>query len=122
MTVSPRLSRQPKTLPTRLLVVWDASYSARLRDRKKELELLDAYVQRLGSAKLSLAILRNDLEPVRSGAWAELRKAIEEAPLDGGTSFGALDLSKEQADEVLLFSDGLGTFGGGEPRFPELPA
>lgn len=121
VTVSPRLSRQSKILPKRLLIVWDASYSARLRDRKKELELLDAYVQRLGTAKIALAILRNDLEPVRSGTWAELRKAIEGAPSDGGTNFGALDLSKEPADEVLLFSDGLGTFGGGEPRFPNCP-
>jgi hypothetical protein len=121
VTVLPRPSRQPKILPARLLVVWDASYSARLRDRKKELELLDAYVQRLGSAKLSLAIFRNDLEPVRSGTWTELRRGVEGAPSDGGTSFGALDLSKESADEVLLFSDGLGTFGGGEPRFPNCP-
>lgn len=122
VTVTPRADRQPKGLPARLLIVWDASYSARLRDRKKELEVLDAYVQRLGSgAKIRLAILRNELEPVRSGTWAELRTAIEGAPADGGTNFGALDVSRETADEVLLFSDGLGTFGGGEPRFPRCP-
>ena len=121
VTVSPRLSRQPKILPKRLLIVWDASYSARLRDRKKELQLLDAYVQRLGGATLALAILRNDLAPVQSGPWVELRKAIEDAPSDGGTNFGALGLSGGPADEVLMFSDGLGTFGGGEPRFPKCP-
>jgi len=119
VTVSPRLNRQAKTLPARLLIVWDASYSARLRDRKKELDLLDAYVQRLGGAKIALAILRNELEPVRTAAWADVRKAIEGAASDGGTNVGALDISKEQADEVLLFSDGIGTFGGGEPRFPK---
>jgi len=118
LTVSPRTSRQPKVLPARLLLVWDASYSARQRDRAKELQLLDAYVQRLGAAKLSLVIFRNQMEPARSGAWPELRTMIERAPLDGATSFGALDLSKEAADEVLLVSDGLGTFGGGDPRFP----
>ena len=118
LTVSPRISRQPKALPARLLIVWDASYSARLRDRAKELQLLDAYVQRLGAAKLSLVIFRNQMEPARPGTWSELRKVIERAPLDGATSFGSLDLSKEAADEVLLVSDGLGTFGGGEPRCP----
>ena len=121
VTVTPRTSRQPKALPARLLIVWDASYSARLRDRKKELDVLDAYVQRLGAAKIRLAILRNELEPVRSGTWAELKAAIEGAPADGGTNLGALDLSRESADEVLLFSDGLATFGGGEPRFPRGP-
>lgn len=118
VAVSPRLSRQAKVLPKRLLVVWDASYSARLRDRQKELDLLDAYVRRLGSVTMTLAIFRNATEPLRTGTWAELRKAIEGAPNDGGTSLGAIELSKEAADEVLVFSDGLGTFGGGSARFP----
>jgi len=121
VTVTPRASRQAKALPKRLLIVWDASYSARLRNVKKELELLDAYVQRLGGATIGRAVFRNDAEAVRWGTWAEARKALEQAPADGATAFGALDLSKEQADEVLLFSDGLGTFGGGDPRFPNCP-
>ncbi|MCX6551143.1 MAG: VWA domain-containing protein, partial [Acidobacteria bacterium] len=119
--MSPRAGRQPKILPKRLLVVWDASYSARLRDRAKELQFLDAYVQRLGNATVSLAVFRNTMEAVKSGNWADLRKAIESASLDGATSFGALDLGSQPADEVLLISDGLGTFGGGDPRFPACP-
>ena len=120
-TVSPRLGRQARTLPARLLVLWDASASARFRDRAKELQVLDAYVQQIGKAQLALAIFRNDMEPVRRGSWAELRKAIEDAPLDGATSMGAVDLSKEAADEVLLFSDGIATFGGGDLRLPACP-
>jgi tetratricopeptide (TPR) repeat protein len=121
VTVSPRASRQPKVLPKRLLIVWDASSSARLRDRKKELELLDSYVQKLGGATITLAVLRNELEPTHSGSWAEMRKLIDAAPLDGATNFGALDLAKEAADEVLVFSDGMGTFGAGEPVWPKCP-
>ncbi len=121
VTVSPRLSRQPKPAAQRLLVVWDASASARTRDRAKELQVLDAYVARLGAADVSLAIYRNAMEPVRHGAWAALRQAIEHAPLDGATSPGAIDLSSERADEVLLFTDGVATLGGGEPRLPRCP-
>ena len=120
-TVSPRLSRQPKPLPRRLLIVWDASSSARARDRAKELQLLDGYIGRLGAASVALAIFRNDVEPVRHGTWPELRQAIESAPLDGATALGALDLSNEPADEVVLVSDGVATFGGGQPRFPRCP-
>jgi tetratricopeptide (TPR) repeat protein len=120
-TVSPRLSRQPKPPPRRLLIVWDASASARARNRAKELQLLDAYIGRLAGADLALAIFRNVMEPARHGSWAELRPMIEGAALDGATSPGAIDLAKEPADEVLLFSDGVATLGGGEPRLPGCP-
>ncbi len=121
VTVFPGPSRQAKVLPSRLLIVWDASASARGRDRVKELQLLDSYVGRLANPQMALAIFRNAMEPIRRGTWAELRKAIETAPLDGATWMGAIDLSKEQADEALLFSDGLSTLGSGTPRFPKCP-
>ena len=64
--VHPRLPREPKVLPRRLLIAWDASASARGRDLTRELDLLDAYVKRLGTCRVNLAVFRNEAEPLKS--------------------------------------------------------
>lgn len=123
--VHPRAIREPKVLPKRLLVLWDASASARSRDRKRELDLLEGYLRRLGPCTLRLAVFRNEADPLRTFAMpqdaAALRAHLEALPLDGATRLEALDLASEPADETLLFSDGLATLGSGEPRLPAAP-
>lgn len=124
--VHPRLPREAKVLPKRLLVVWDASASARSRDLKRELDLLEAYLKKLGTSEVSLAVFRNAAEPlrtfaVRDGDTKALRTHLEALPLDGATSLGALDLQAMKVDETLLFTDGMNTFGPGAAKFPEAP-
>lgn len=123
--VHPRAVREAKVLPKRLLVLWDASASARSRDRKRELDLLEAYLRRLGPCTLRLAVFRNEAEPLKTFAMpqeaAALRAHLEALPLDGATRLEALDLASEPVDETLLFSDGLATLGRGEPRLPAAP-
>ena len=124
--VHPRLPREPKVLPKHLLVAWDASASARQRDLRRELDLLEAYLRRLGTCQVSLAVFRHEAEPLRTfriqaGDARELRRHLEGLPLDGATRLGALDLGTVKADETLLFSDGVSTFGPGTARFPEAP-
>jgi len=124
--VHPRLPREPKALPKEVLVVWDASASARSRDLKRELDLLEAYLKRLGNCQIKLAVFRNEMELLKSfsiqaGDARALRSHLEAQPLDGATHLGALDLKDVKADETLLFSDGLNTFGPGEARLPEAP-
>lgn len=126
LALNPSLPKEPKPLPGRLLLLFDASASARHRDRGRELAVLDAYFRRLGDASVRLVVFRDQPEPardfaLRGGHWAELRKAMESAPLDGATAFGRLDLGNESADEVLLLSDGLNTLGDAEPRLPKAP-
>ncbi|HOD34215.1 MAG TPA: hypothetical protein PKO12_12080, partial [Holophaga sp.] len=71
------------------------------------------------------AVFRNTAEPLKTFAMpqdaAALRAHLEALPLDGATRLEALDLASEPADETLLFSDGLATLGGGEPRLPAAP-
>ena len=122
----PRVPREPKVLPRRLLVAWDASASARNRDLKRELALLDAYLKRLGTCEVQLALFRNEAEPVatfriEAGDSRALRARLANAPLDGGTCLGALDLEALKVDETLLFSDGVQTFGPLEARLPAAP-
>jgi hypothetical protein len=122
----PAGKRVPKAAPHRLLLAWDASASAAKRDRAKELDLLARYLQRLGRADVALCVFRNEAEPVRhfsiqEGDASALRRVLEAEPLDGATSFGALRLAGEKADEVLLFSDGLSTLGAGDADLPDAP-
>jgi len=124
--VHPRLPREAKVLPKRLLIAWDASASARGRDVKRELDLLETYLKRLGTCQVSLVVFRNEAEPVRSfriqgGDAAALRSHLEALPLDGATRLSALNMKQVEADETLLFSDGMNTFGGGEAQFPPVP-
>lgn len=124
--VHPRRPREPKALPKHLLLAWDASASARSRDLKRELDLLDAYLRRIGTCQVSLSVFRHESEPlrtfrIRGGEAGELRRYLESLALDGATRLGALDLRTVKADETLLFSDGLSTFGPGRARFPEAP-
>jgi hypothetical protein len=122
----PRLPREPKPLPRHLLVVWDASASARNRDLRRELDLLEAYLRRLGTCQVDLAVFRNVAEPLRTfrvqnGDARPLREHLEALPLDGATHLGALDLKALKVDETLLFGDGLNTFGPAGVRLPEVP-
>lgn len=122
----PMAKRAPKAAPRRILVAWDASASASKRDRARELDLLSRYLKQLGTADVALCVFRNEAEPLRrfhvlNGEATELRRAIDAEPLDGATTFGALKLDQEAADEVLLFSDGLSTLGSNEARFPGAP-
>ena len=126
LAVNPRLPKEPKVLPGRLLLLYDASASARNRDRVRELAVLDAYFKRIGQALVRLVIFRDVPEAprdftLRAGQWQDLRKAIEDAPLDGATGFGRLQLAGEKTDEILLLSDGLNTLGAAEPRLPAAP-
>lgn len=122
----PAAKRIPKPAPRRLLIAWDASASASRRDRARELDLLARYLKRLGTAEVALCVFRNEAEPVRrfairEGDTAALRAALEAEALDGATTFGALQLAGEKADEVLLFSDGLSTLGSREAALPDAP-
>lgn len=124
--VHPGMAREAKPLPRRLLVVWDASASARNRDLARELGLLEAYLRRLGTCEVNPSVFRDAAEPLKAfriqdGNAAGLIAHLKNLPLDGGTCLGAVKLKDLRVDETLLFSDGLGTFGPREAQFPEAP-
>ena len=105
-----------KTKPQTIGVFWDISASGEKRDIKKEKQLLQEYLSRSGTTKLSLVafniFIENKEEFTVNGSNSEaLLKEIDQFVYDGGTQLGAIDLTKYNFDEVLLFSDGLSTFG-----------
>lgn len=113
---------QAREIPKSVGLLWDASGSARRRDREGELALLDRYFRAMGNGHVRLRLLRDVTEDagtfaIRDGNWSALRKAIEAAVLDGGSNLADWSPSSDIA-EYLLVSDGLHNYGAG--RFPEL--
>lgn len=123
-------SGRPQTLesgkPGRIALFFDASASARDRNRQRETAVLREWFKLLGKAEVQLLVFRNDADPalrfdIHNGDASALLKAIDALPLDGGSSYGAIDLSKiAQVDQVLLIGDGLSNFGDSEPRLVDV--
>ena len=126
LLVEPVIYLPVKAVPKRIVLLWDASFSARKRNIQKELALLGKYFAAIGNVEVRLVVLRNEVERaegfrIKNGRWRELRETLQDLPLDGGTQLGALDLSKYSPDEFLLFSDGVSTFGKSSFRKGKVP-
>lgn len=105
--------------PKRVRIVWDASLSRASSDRAAELAFLGRYLATVPGASLELVVLRNVAAKPRKLADPEaLVAAVAALDYDGGTQLGAIPTAR--ADLVLVFSDGLSTFGVSEA--PDLGA
>jgi tetratricopeptide (TPR) repeat protein len=126
LSIRPKLSVEAKVLPKKVTLLWDNSNSAQNRDIEKELAILDAYIQKIGSLSIDLVpfnIKTGNAETfvIVNGVWDKLKSAIKGMDFDGGTSFGSIDFNKFKSDEVLLISDGMTNFGNSEPIFSTAP-
>ncbi|CAN7607904.1 VIT domain-containing protein [Polaromonas sp. LjRoot131] len=110
--VRDELVRRP--LPAHIALVWDASASAAAQTRV--LPVLDAYFRKLGKpVKLSLLVVRNKVEAVRSftlapGRFDELADVLRAEPFDGSSNFDDLPIPAD-VDTTLMVTDGLMTDG-----------
>lgn len=104
-----------KPLPKRIALLWDASLSGANRDLNKELSFLANYAEQNSDAELTLITFSNQILKTKvyslKNSWATLRADLKNIVYDGATDFGKIDLSKYNADEFLLMSDGHQTFG-----------
>lgn len=122
--ISPQ--HRDKKKPATLGLFWDISASGDKRDLEKEMQLLQQYLAYAGDVSVSLvpfhiyALPKEDFI-IHNGDAGQLIKRLKTFDYDGGTQFGALDLTKYNFDEALLFSDGLSTFGKEDISFANLP-
>ncbi|CAN5133208.1 hypothetical protein BH11PSE11_BH11PSE11_34440 [soil metagenome] len=121
--VEPQIPAAPVMPPARnIAIFYDASGSAAARDRASEHAALAAYLKQLGDATVELVVFRNDADAlrrfaIRNGNSDALIAVLDALPLDGGTSFAAIDLDLvPNAQSVIVVSDGLSNFGGNEIR------
>lgn len=99
-----------KKTPASIGLIWDNSLSCKNRDLKKELNLLDAYFQKIKNTKVTLYFLNYNFDKqqeyiVSNGNWDALKVALEKTKYDGGTRFSQLNFTGQ--DEYLFFTDGL---------------
>lgn len=118
----PQTAQRPRMIPHSVGLLWDASASARKRDRDSEFALLDRYFRAMGNGRVALRLLRDVGEDagtyeIRDGDWTTLRKALESTVRDGASNLS--DWSPQAGiGEYLLVSDGLQNYGDG--AFPQL--
>lgn len=108
------VSRAKKN-PAKIGLIWDNSLSGLKRNHENEFQLLDEYFKAVQNISVKLAFLNNDFETgkafdIKNGNWDDLKTELKSVKYDGGTDFGKLK-NFENAEEYLLFSDGLSTFG-----------
>ncbi|MGC4102569.1 VIT domain-containing protein [Ferruginibacter sp.] len=115
-----------KKNPAAITLLWDISASAEKRDIKKEAALLNNYFKRLGNVTVHLVpfnISTSATEQfiIKEGNAAELLARLQSFTFDGGTQLGALDLNQYNDEAIILFSDGLSTFGKKEILLSSIP-
>ncbi|WP_231490565.1 VIT domain-containing protein [Pedobacter sp. Leaf170] len=116
VNVFPKAQSRPKQWANHIGLIWDNSLSGLQRDTKKEIELLGLIIAQKKNLTISLATINNQFKnagtfTIANGNWAKLKDAIENMVYDGGTNFSVVKQQSFQADEYILFSDGLSTFG-----------
>lgn len=97
-------------------LIWDVSLSGLYSDHKKQLELLGSIIDARQNLTIDLGLLnyhfvKGGSYTIRNGNWDQLRKKLETLIYDGGTNLSNISEIVLPADEYLLFSDGLSTFG-----------
>jgi hypothetical protein len=122
----PKQFDREKILPKKIAVFWDNSNSCSTRDIEKELAVIDGYLKKIGNVQIELIPFNIKAEKSKTfiiinGKWDELRKALSDMDYDGGTSYGNIDFSKYNCDEILLCSDGISNFGSSIPVFSKAP-
>ncbi|MDX2249643.1 MAG: VIT domain-containing protein [Bacteroidia bacterium] len=120
-TEVPAIERESRPYPARVCVLWDQSHSASGRDQEKELAVLDQYFQSVGNPEILLVPFHIRAQPVLRFSGQEkaaFAQTVRKLPHDGATSLGALKLENYVADEFILVSDGISTFGENELIVP----
>lgn len=115
-----------KDLPEKLGVYWDVSASAANRNLARELKFLEQYLKQLQQVKLQLVLFSMAIHEemsfdIKNGDFSPLLSMIEKQKLDGGTSLSCLNFSAVEADEILLFTDGLSNFDADEIKTHTTP-
>jgi len=103
-------NKTAKKTPASIGLIWDNSLSCQNRDLKKELNLLNAYFQKIKNTKVTLYFLNYTFDKqqeyiVSNGNWDALKAVLEKTKYDGGTRFSQLNFTGQ--DEYLFFTDGL---------------
>jgi hypothetical protein len=107
----------------RLALLWDRSLSRADDALEQELELVDAYLERVRPAEIELLLFDSGrVERVRAAGRADALRRLRDVRYRGATSYAALARERlEGVDACLMFSDGLPTIDRREDLRPACP-
>lgn len=113
------INPQNKKLPHTVAVLWDTSLSGNKRNIAKEKELLAEYLKALNNAEVIFVpfnFKQGQAQKINiaDGDTTALMTLIDDIVYDGATRFGDLQLKEINAEEFLLFSDGLSTLAASD--------
>ena len=116
VNVFPQAQSKPRQWSNQIGLIWDCSLSGLQRDVKKELALLDLIIKQKQNLTIQLGLLNNGFKTagifeIKNGNWTTLKQKLNSITYDGGTNFSAINNRNFNAEEYILFSDGLSTFG-----------
>jgi TonB-dependent SusC/RagA subfamily outer membrane receptor len=110
-------SLKNKTKPTKITVLWDVSLSALNRNKVAEISLLQKYLSWIGNTDVQLITFNQGIKTntdfkIINGNSNDLLTTIKNEIIDGGTSYDGIEKAvNDNANEVLLFSDGQNGLG-----------
>lgn len=116
VNVFPKAESRKKQWGNQIGLIWDVSLSGLQRNTEKEIELLDLIIQQKQNLTIQLGLVNNGFKDagtfvISNGNWTPLKDKLNHLVYDGGTNFSAINTKSLQADEYILFTDGLSTFG-----------
>lgn len=102
--------------PSTVAIVWDASYSQRHAPRDELFHLLRALFTKWQNIDVRVDVVAHELlstrqYTIRNGDVRTLLHDLESMPYDGATNLGAVPFATYTSDVVLVFSDGVQTYG-----------
>lgn len=123
-TTSPEY--QTKKNPASITLLWDVSASGDKRNIINEIELLRGYFDRLENVTVNLVPFNITALPaqqfiIKDGDASALIQKVQAFDYDGGTQLGAIRFEQFKTEEILLFTDGLSTFGKKEMAVAAVP-
>ena len=106
--------------PKAISVFWDVSKSSASRNIEKELDFLERYIVYNGIGKTTITLFNQQIQQTLiyiSGKekFSPYRNYLLNYHYLGATVLGNLDFAAPESDAILLFSDGLNTFGKSLP-------
>ncbi|TBO40142.1 VIT domain-containing protein [Pedobacter kyonggii] len=116
VNVFPKTGSRKKQWGNQIGLIWDVSLSGLQRNTEKEIELLDLIIRQKQNLTIQLGLVNNGFKNagtfvISNGNWTQLKDKLKNLVYDGGTNFSAINTKSLQADEYILFTDGLSTFG-----------
>lgn len=126
MRVFPDVPKTYQIRPQSLHIYWDVSFSGKDRNLTKEVDFLENYLRSSAVKKVYITPFNQEVKQQRVFSFPEnsfysIREYLLNCSYEGATMLGSLDFSRTSGDMILLFSDGINSYGRQLPHQGHVP-